>query len=69
MAVLSVCAYLLPSNEIAKFYALTMSLVGLVPLGSEYLFDYFYQETVGTNPGLFYLLGAGIYGGGLAILV
>ncbi|KXJ83553.1 hypothetical protein RP20_CCG004518 [Aedes albopictus] len=69
VAVLSVCAYLLPSNEIAKFYALTMSLVGLVPLGSEYLFDYFYQETVGTNPGLFYLLGAGIYGGGLAILV
>lgn len=66
---LSVCAYLLPSNEIAKFYALAMSVVGLITIGSEPLYGYFYQEIVNSSPGMLYLFGAGLYGGALVVLV
>ncbi|XP_062541930.1 probable peptidoglycan muropeptide transporter SLC46 isoform X2 [Armigeres subalbatus] len=65
VAVLSLSSYLLQSNDMAKFYALAMSINGLVPLASKSLFDYFYQ----SNPGLFYFVGAGIYVGGLVILM
>lgn len=69
VALLSVCAYLLPSNDIAKFYALAMSIIGLVPLGSDSLFSYFYQETAVSDPGMYNFLRAGIYGAGLFVLV
>ncbi|XP_021697140.1 proton-coupled folate transporter [Aedes aegypti] len=68
-AMLSVCAYLLPSNEIAKFYALAMSVIGLVTIGSEPLYGYFYKETVGSSPGMVYLFESGLYGGALVVLV
>lgn len=66
-ALLSVCVYLLLSNDIAKFYAATVSIVRLVPLASEHMFAFFYDETVGSCPEAYNFLAAGIYG--LTIIV
>lgn len=67
-ALLSVCSYLLPSSEIAKFFGIAMAIVGLVPLASEALFVSFYEATMMANPEAFNFLTAGIYGGALLVL-
>ncbi|XP_055626061.1 proton-coupled folate transporter-like [Toxorhynchites rutilus septentrionalis] len=61
-ALLSVCVYLLLSNDIAKFYAATVSIVRLVPLASEHMYSAFYDETVENYPEAYNFLAAGIYG-------
>ncbi|XP_055609373.1 proton-coupled folate transporter-like [Uranotaenia lowii] len=69
VALLSVGAYLLPSSDIAKFYAVLLSLVGLMPLISEPMFSAFYEATLTNGPGLFHFLAAGIFGVAAVLLI
>ncbi|XP_055526742.1 proton-coupled folate transporter-like [Wyeomyia smithii] len=68
IALLSVSTYFLPSNEIAKFYALAFSLIGLIPLASPYLFGYVYEATESSGPEMYNFVAAGIYSLGFLIL-
>ncbi|XP_053688716.1 proton-coupled folate transporter-like [Sabethes cyaneus] len=62
VALLSLCTYFLPSNEIAKFYALAFSLIGLIPLVSGYMFGYVYEAAESSCPEMYIFAAAGIYG-------
>ncbi|XP_058828278.1 proton-coupled folate transporter-like isoform X2 [Topomyia yanbarensis] len=68
VALLSVCAYFVPSNEIGKLYALIFSVVGLVTLTSGPAFGFIYESTVGRIPEFYNFAVAGICGGAFVML-
>ncbi|KAJ6642007.1 hypothetical protein Bhyg_06953 [Pseudolycoriella hygida] len=58
----SILSNLVPAaNEVGKIYSLTTSLESISPLGSAPLYSYVYSNTLGTFPGAFNVISAGLY--------